>query len=179
MSRILKILKKLWTFRCFSVSSGDSHRVTSLAIARSLDSDMKNMSGSSKRPPELGDTACQSWVISWKSVIFCPISHGFGPKNVSKTNENQWKSMKINENVTICYRSLLFFCDVYMNILHSNQDITQPFERCTAPSPSPIPQSRPGAPSRNPHTPCVLPGRIVADPSGASRWAIQNWSAEN
>ena len=44
----------------FSVASGDSHRVTSLAIARSLDSDMKNMSGSSKRPPELGDTACQS-----------------------------------------------------------------------------------------------------------------------
>ena len=77
------------------VACRDSHRIRSLPIARSRDSDIKNMSGHPKRLSELGATACQSWGISWKSMIFCPNIHGFRPKNVSKTNENQGKSMLI------------------------------------------------------------------------------------
>ncbi len=55
-----EMMKRVEMFGFVSVTSGNSRRIVCLPIVRSRDSDMKNMSGSSKRPPELGDTAYQS-----------------------------------------------------------------------------------------------------------------------
>ena len=44
----------------FSIACREYHRIRCPGISRSRDSDIKNMSRHSQRPPELGATACQS-----------------------------------------------------------------------------------------------------------------------
>ena len=61
LSRDLEIPKYLWMYRCFSNAVGDSHRIRTPAFTRSPRVRIKNMSGSSQRPPELGATSCQRW----------------------------------------------------------------------------------------------------------------------
>ena len=55
-----EMMKRVGMFRFVSVAFGNSRRTECLPIMRSRDSDTKNMSESSKRPPEPRDAACQN-----------------------------------------------------------------------------------------------------------------------
>ena len=93
MPRVCGNLKMLSRFLCFSIACRDAHRIRCPRIARSRDSDIKNMSRHSERPPELGATACQSRGFSSKSnkiMIFCTVIQWFWTKSCL-TSQNKYR----------------------------------------------------------------------------------------
>ena len=93
MLRVWPKLKLVFTFRFFSIACREYHRIRCLPFARSRDSDIKNMSRHSERPPELGATACQTRGFSQKSIkimLFCTVIQWFWTKSCL-TSQNKYR----------------------------------------------------------------------------------------
>ena len=92
LSRDLEIPKYFWMYRCFTIASGDSHRIRTPPIERSPRVRIKNMSQSLITPPELGATACQSWGSTMEILSFLSIFHWFWAGKCLQTHENSSKN---------------------------------------------------------------------------------------